>query len=95
MRTATTRVISGKIAATGVVVSGEMTCKRTTAGIYVLYMPPGKKLIDIVVTPTNGIQWTLMAIDQDTDTSCRVIAANTAGTVNVDVAFRYIATIEG
>ena len=96
MRTVKTQVISGKIDGAGTVLSGPMSCKKTSTGIYVLrLLPQMGKLIDIVVTVTNGVAWTLISIDQDTDFGCRVICANTGGTLNIDAPFRYIATIEG
>ena len=93
MRSTAMQVISGKVlGTTGNVVRGKMSCQRTGVGFYVLRTPPGKKLIDLIVAAASA-SYVSILVDQETDTTCRVVIANAAGTVNADCDFRYIATL--
>jgi hypothetical protein len=93
MRTVTTRTIRGAVLATGVVQRGLMSCRRTSAGNYVLTIPAGMKMLGFQVVPLNLPAWGIFQIGSLTDTQVTVIMANTGGTATVDAPFQYVAEV--
>lgn len=89
MRSNKTEIVNGQVLGNGTVVRGPFSCQRSSAGIYYMYAPPGKKIVSVMITVYNGPQWTLCQTDQQQDRTFRVVLANTGGSANVDSPFNY------
>lgn len=99
MRADKTETITGVINSAGTPVSGPMTCRKTSPGVYNLYPPAGKRVIGLVAMPAaiagDSWGWHFAIVDQDIsiDAPWRVAIANSTAGANVDRTFRYIATV--
>jgi hypothetical protein len=93
----TRHILTGRVngSSSGLAKAGLATSQRVSTGVYVLRFPPGVKLIECIPALVGGAAWGLVQNDQDTDSSTRVVIANTGGTVNIDLDWRYIAVVEG
>lgn len=93
MRTEKIETLHGSVATTGAVTAGRFGCTRTSAGLYTMFPPPGKRLLAMMVTLISPApQWSIVAIEP-MPWGVRVVVANAGGTVNVDNAFQYSAVV--
>lgn len=96
MRTQTTRVLSGAVAADGSVTkcgSGYWSSRKAATGQYVITLEPGFRLLGANVGSTaSGAFYAQQQISQQTDSSFVVNTYNSAGAAT-DGSFNFIATV--
>ena len=99
MRSDKTETMTGVINSAGTPVSGPLTCRRTSPGVYALYPPANKRVVGLVAMAAaiagDSWGWHFTIVDQDIGVGApwRVAIANSSAGANVDRTFRYIVTM--